>query len=98
MNQYFVNLPTTKVAILTNGQYWTFYAPKDEYSRDLNLEPYYTFDLSNYQARYERNIPTTNTKYFSGNCILYCIYLFRKTLRYFQQVKPFHIDNQNGFL
>ena len=36
------------------------------------------FDESNYQARYERNIPTTNTKYSSGNCILYCIYLFSK--------------------
>jgi hypothetical protein len=36
------------------------------------------FETSNYQARYERNIPTTNTKYFSGNCILYRIYLFSK--------------------
>jgi hypothetical protein len=48
LNQYFVNLPTTKIAILTNGQYWVFYAPKDEYSRDLHLEPYYTFDLLSY--------------------------------------------------
>ncbi len=36
------------------------------------------FDVLNYQARYERNILTTNTKYFSGNCILYRIYLFSK--------------------
>ena len=28
---------------------------------------------------------------------IYCIYLFRKTLRYFQQVKPFHIDVINNF-
>ena len=28
---------------------------------------------------------------------VYCIYLFRKTLRYFQQVKPFHIDVIRNF-
>lgn len=28
---------------------------------------------------------------------IYCIYIFRKTLRYFQQVKPFHIDVINNF-
>lgn len=48
LNQYFVNLPTTKIAILTNGQNWDFYAPRDEYSRDLHFEPYYSFDLTNY--------------------------------------------------
>lgn len=25
-----------------------------------------------------------------GFCTIYCVYLFRKTLRYFQKVKPFH--------
>jgi len=27
-----------------------------------------------------------------GFIIIYCVYLFRKTLRYFQRVKPFHTD------
>lgn len=36
------------------------------------------FEQLNYQARYERNIPTTNTKYFSGNYFFYRIYLFSK--------------------
>ncbi|MFK7832919.1 MAG: DUF2975 domain-containing protein [Winogradskyella sp.] len=27
-----------------------------------------------------------------GFVTFYCVYLFRKTLRYFQKVKPFHID------
>lgn len=28
---------------------------------------------------------------------IYCLYIFRKTLRYFQQGKPFHIDVINNF-
>ena len=28
---------------------------------------------------------------------IYCFYLFRKTLRYFQRVKPFHIDVIDNF-
>lgn len=28
---------------------------------------------------------------------IYCVYLFRKTLRYFQQVKPFHEDVISNF-
>jgi hypothetical protein len=28
---------------------------------------------------------------------IYCVYLFRKTLRYFQKVKPFHSDVINNF-
>jgi hypothetical protein len=36
------------------------------------------FETSNYQARYERNILITNTKYSSGYCILYRIYIFRE--------------------
>jgi len=28
---------------------------------------------------------------------IYCLYIFRKTLRYFQQAKPFHIDVINNF-
>ncbi|MDB9781719.1 DUF2975 domain-containing protein [Winogradskyella sp.] len=28
---------------------------------------------------------------------IYCVYLFRKTLRYFQRVKPFHIDVIKNF-
>lgn len=27
-----------------------------------------------------------------GFITIYCVYLFRKTLRYFQRVKPFHMD------
>ena len=27
-----------------------------------------------------------------GFCTIYCVYVFRKTLRYFQRVKPFHDD------
>ncbi|WP_458628031.1 DUF2975 domain-containing protein [Winogradskyella sp. PC D3.3] len=27
-----------------------------------------------------------------GFVTIYCVYLFRKTLRYFQRVKPFHMD------
>ncbi len=48
LNQYFVNLPTTKVAILTDGVIWLFYAPKDENSRDLHTEPFFIFDLLNF--------------------------------------------------
>ncbi len=48
LNQYFVNLPTTKVAIITDGIYWLFYAPKDENSRDLHTEPFYVFNLKEY--------------------------------------------------
>jgi hypothetical protein len=48
LNQYFVNLPTTKIGILTDGAVWNFYSPKDEYSRDLCLEPYFTFNLEEY--------------------------------------------------
>lgn len=48
LNQYFVNLPTTKVAILTDGVLWLFYAPKDDNSRDLHTEPYYIFNLNDY--------------------------------------------------
>ncbi len=32
----------------------------------------------NYQARYERYLLTTYTKYSSGNCFFYCIYRFGK--------------------
>lgn len=28
---------------------------------------------------------------------IYCLYLFRKTLRYFQQAKPFHVDVITNF-
>jgi hypothetical protein len=28
---------------------------------------------------------------------IYCLYIFRKTLRYFKQAKPFHIDVINNF-
>ena len=48
LNQYFVNLPTTKVAIITDGIFWFFYAPKDENSRDLHTEPFYIFNLKEY--------------------------------------------------
>lgn len=48
LNQYFVNLPTTRVAIITDGIYWFFYAPKDENSRDLHTEPYYVFNLKDF--------------------------------------------------
>jgi hypothetical protein len=32
-----------------------------------------------------------------GFVTIYCIYLFRTTLRYFQKVKPFHIDVIDNF-
>jgi len=48
LNAYFVNLPTTKIGILTNGAEWQFYAPSQEGERDLNFEPYFTFNLSDY--------------------------------------------------
>ena len=48
LNQYFVNLPSTKIGIMTDGAIWNFYSPKDEYSRDLCLEPYFTFNLEDY--------------------------------------------------
>lgn len=32
-----------------------------------------------------------------GFVTIYCVYLFRKTLRYFQKVKPFHIDVIENF-
>jgi hypothetical protein len=32
-----------------------------------------------------------------GFVTIYCVYLFRKTLRYFQRVKPFHIDVTTNF-
>ena len=48
LNAYFVNLPTTKIGILTNGVEWQFYAPSQERDRDLNFEPYFTFNLQNF--------------------------------------------------
>lgn len=48
LNQYFESLPTTRIGILTDGIIWNFYAPKDENSRYLNYEPYYTFNLEDY--------------------------------------------------
>lgn len=33
---------------MTDGAIWNFYSPKDEYSRDLCLEPYFTFNLEDY--------------------------------------------------
>jgi hypothetical protein len=48
LNQYFESLPTTRIGVLTDGVIWNFYAPKDENSRYLNYEPYYTFNLEDY--------------------------------------------------
>lgn len=48
VSRYFNSLPTTRVAIITNGIHWLFYAPKDEYTRDLNLTPFFKFDLNAY--------------------------------------------------
>ena len=48
LNQYFESLPTTRIGVLTDGVIWNFYAPKDQNSRYLNYEPYYTFNLEDY--------------------------------------------------
>lgn len=79
LNQYFVNLPTTRVAIITDGIYWFFYAPKDENSRDLHTEPYYVFNLKDFsesdieiflkysrgEFEYKKVLETAFDKYFS---------------------------------
>ena len=64
LNAYFVNLPTTKIGILTNGAEWQFYAPSQEGERDLNFEPYFTFNLSDYDEEDVSNLIRYNRAEF----------------------------------
>ncbi|MCA0152234.1 DUF2975 domain-containing protein [Winogradskyella vincentii] len=55
------------------------------------------------EISFDKTIPNYIKQFFGLLFIIitsisvYCLFVFRKTLRYFQQVKPFHIDVINNF-
>jgi predicted type IV restriction endonuclease len=50
LNEYCLYTPTAKIGILTNGIIYNFYSRSNDNDTILNEKPFFTFDLSNYEA------------------------------------------------
>ncbi len=48
LNEYCLYSPTAKIGILTNGIIYNFYSVNAREKKGLNIKPFFTFDLTNY--------------------------------------------------
>lgn len=50
LNEYCLYSPTAKIGILTNGVIYNFYTVNAREKKGLNVKPFFTFDLTNYDT------------------------------------------------
>lgn len=50
LNEYCLYSPSTKIGILTNGVIYNFYTINSKERKGLNIKPFFSFDLNNYET------------------------------------------------